>query len=146
MKKLLLVTIALSTLAGSVKAKSSLFHENMPFTQSATAVTLLPTEFAIKGVASTYQATFIALLAVFNPSEAVEITQEALASYNREEVENAIDRNDVDTLDSIRDAIRHALLEEGQIENLDQLNDKDVNILIDSVYYIPHDGTGNGKK
>ncbi|MFG1483773.1 hypothetical protein ABMA79_04175 [Halobacteriovorax sp. HFRX-2_2] len=139
MKRILLTAAALVTFAGNVQAMPSLMNEDMPSTSVATAFTVAPIGLAIQAVGSVTHATFLASLAVFNPSEAVQMTQESLGIYNREEIERAIERRDIDIIDSLREMVREDLKAGGQIESLDQLSDEDVDQLINVALYIPNE-------
>ncbi|MFG1499204.1 hypothetical protein ABMA70_03270 [Halobacteriovorax sp. XZX-3] len=139
MKRLLLTTITFATIVNSAQAMPSLMNEDMPSTSVATAFTVAPIGLAIQAVGSVTHATFLASLAVFNPSEAVQMTKESLGIYNREEIERAIERNDLDIIDSLREMVREDLKAGGQIESLDQLSDRDVDQLINVALYIPNE-------
>lgn len=78
----------------------------------------------------------IVLLPVLVPFMSIWMTAGALM-WDRAEVEQAIERNDKDMMDSIRDMVRHNLVEEGQIEDMDQLSDKDVDLIINAALSIP---------
>ncbi|EPZ51477.1 hypothetical protein M902_2641 [Bacteriovorax sp. BAL6_X] len=139
MKRILLTTVVSATLTNSAQAMPSLMYEDMPSTSVATAITVAPIGFAIQAVGSVTHATFLASLAVFNPSEAVQMTKESLGIYNREEIERAIERRDIDIIDSLRDMVREDLKAGGQIESLEQLSDEDVDQLINVALYIPNE-------
>ncbi|MGI4993167.1 hypothetical protein ACRXCV_11080 [Halobacteriovorax sp. GFR7] len=60
----------------------------------------------------------------------LQVTARAINGLNREEVERAIEREDQDTLDSIRDLIRYELEEAGEISSGDELSNEEVDILL----------------
>lgn len=85
---------------------------------------------------TTFVAGGIVLLPILVPFMTIWMTA-AEFMWDRAEVEQAIERNDKDMMDSIRDMVRHNLVEEGQIEDMDQLSDKDVDLIINAALSIP---------
>ncbi|MFG1504559.1 hypothetical protein [Halobacteriovorax sp. ZH5_bin.2] len=124
MKNIILSTILALTVTTSAQAFQATSN-------TVAATSMVTSGWAYAGLLYTEVAVTLGVQLTFVPTAStLQVTARAINGLNREEVERAIEREDQDTLDSIRDLIRYELEEAGEISSGDELSNDEADILL----------------